>query len=169
MPATSVSATVQHLYTEHHSWLRAWLVRRLGNEFDAADLAHDTYVRVLRRSEPSVSIREPRAYLTTIANGLVVSHFRRQSLEIAYLEALAVLPEPLAMSAEQQTIILQTLHEVDNMLNALKPRVRQAFLLAQVDGLKQQEIACALNVTVPTVKKYMQQAWLACLCMMTDD
>lgn len=169
MPAPPVSATVQSLYTEHHHWLKAWLARRLGNEFDAADLAHDTYVRLLRRSEPCAPIHEPRAYLTTIANGLVASHFRRQSLEMAYLEALAALPDPLAISAEQQTIILQTLHEVDNVLNTLKPRVKQVFLLAQVEGLKQHDIACTLHISVPTVKKYMQQAWLACLCLMTDD
>ena len=172
--STSQPGILTSLYSDHHRWLKAWLLRRLGNEFDAADLAHDTFLRLLRRDAqapckaPEPVIREPRAYLTTIANGLVVSHIRRQSLERAYLEALAALPEPQAISPEQQLGILQTLHEVDAMLAVLPPRVRSAFLMAQLDGMKQQEIAAALKVSVPTVKKYMQQAWLACLSLMDD-
>ena len=118
---------------------------------------------------PAEAIREPRAYLSTVAHGLMVSLMRRQALERAYLEALAFLPEPQAISPEQQLSILQTLQEVDAVLNSLKPRVKTVFLMAQIDGLKQQDIASSLGISVPTVKKYMQQAWLACLCLMADD
>ncbi len=37
------SHALVHLYVQHHGWLR----RRLGNPADVADLAHDTYVRVM--------------------------------------------------------------------------------------------------------------------------
>lgn len=166
---------IRGLYQAHHSWLQGWLRRRLGNESDAADLAQDTFVRLLRQDAKRTdqgaaveAIREPRAYLSTIAHGLMVSHIRRQALERAYLEALAILPEPEAISPEQQLSILQTLQEVDAVLCSLKPRVKAVFLMAQLDGLKQQEIATALGISVPTVKKYMQQAWLACLCLMGE-
>ncbi len=61
----------------------------------AADLAHDTFVRILGRRQRD-AIQEPRAYLATIANGLVVSHWRRRTLEQAWLDALKAQPEPLA-------------------------------------------------------------------------
>ena len=32
----------------HHGWLHNWLRAKLGNSFDAADLAQDTFIRVLR-------------------------------------------------------------------------------------------------------------------------
>jgi len=31
--------SIEGLYADHHGWLKAWLRRRLGNSFDAADLA----------------------------------------------------------------------------------------------------------------------------------
>ncbi|MCH1999596.1 RNA polymerase subunit sigma, partial [Achromobacter xylosoxidans] len=37
--------TVTQIYREHHGWLSAWLRKKLGNSFDAADLAHDTFLR----------------------------------------------------------------------------------------------------------------------------
>src|SRR5690606_40403318 len=82
------AANIESLYCDHHGWLQAWLRRRLGNSSDAADLAHDTFLRILGRGQRE-QIWEPRAYLATIANGLVVSHWRRRELERAWLEALA--------------------------------------------------------------------------------
>ena len=131
--------SVEELYANHHGWLRGWLHRKLGNSGDAADLAHDTFLRVLRKAvKPSEAmpafvpetIREPRAYLTTIANGLVVSHIRRRSLEQAWLETLASLPQPQFISPEQRAVVWQTLLDVDAALATLAPRVRQALQFA---------------------------------------
>jgi len=63
--------SIERLYSDHHSWLLGWLRGRLGNAFDAADLAQDTFVRVLLR-RPLPPLRQPRSYLSTIARGLVV-------------------------------------------------------------------------------------------------
>lgn len=164
---------VETLYMEHHAWLRSWLMYRLGSSEKgfAADLTQDTFVRILDSctNQRLKALREPRAYLSTVAHGVLVSWLRRRSLERAWQEALATLPEPLAPSAEQQYIILETLHEIDAMLDTLQPRVKQAFLMATVDGLKQKEIAQILHVSIPTVKSYMHKAWLSCLSLMPDD
>ena len=62
-------AALDRLYSEHNDWLKGWLRVRLGNAADAADLAQDTFVRVMtaRHVEP---IREPRGYLSAIARSL---------------------------------------------------------------------------------------------------
>ena len=165
--------SITALYIENHAWLRNWLAYRLHSwgAGMADDLAHDTFVRILAnrsdaRREP---IQQPRAYLTTVAKGVLFSWMRRQTLERAWLDALAALPEPQHSSPERQSIILEALHEIDAMLDTLKPRVKQAFLMATLDGMKQQEIARALKVAVPTVKSYIHKAYLACLSLMPDE
>lgn len=95
--------SIEILYSEHHNWLKSWLSRRLGDCFTASDLAHDTFMRVLTKDVPPV-IREPRALLTTIAQGLVLNLRRRQRMERAYLDALALMPEPLTPSLETQAL-----------------------------------------------------------------
>ncbi|WP_049290225.1 sigma-70 family RNA polymerase sigma factor, partial [Pseudomonas aeruginosa] len=131
----------------------------------AADLAQDTFARLLA-SRRVLDAREPRAYLTTVAKGLMINWFQRQSLERAYLDALANLPEDLAPPPEQRLMVLETLHEVDALLGSLPDRVRQAFLLAQIEGLKYEAIAERLGVSLGSVKRYMQQAFRQCLELM---
>ena len=74
------------LYQSHHAWLSSWLRSRVGCHEHAADLAQDTFVRVLRARQAS-PLKEPRAYLSAIARGLMIDQFRRRALERAYQEA----------------------------------------------------------------------------------
>jgi RNA polymerase sigma factor (sigma-70 family) len=151
------------LYRAHHGWLQGWLRHKLGCGADAADVAHDTFMRLLQRRErPQPALREPRAYLTRIAQGLVIDHYRRRDVEYAYLQALAALPEQTAPSPETQLLIIDTLVRLDTALDALKPRARLAFLLAQLDGLTGPAIAARLDVSLATVERDLASAWRAC-------
>lgn len=154
---------VNMLYRTHHGWLHGWLRAKLGNSFDAADLAQDTFVRVLRHRHELDALREPRAYLTTIAKRLLLNHHRRRSVEQAYMEALALMPEALAPSPEQRFIILETLQEIEEMLAGLSLPARQAFLMAQLEGLSHQEIADKLNVSLRTVHRYITKGYEQCI------
>jgi RNA polymerase sigma-70 factor (ECF subfamily) len=167
-----MTAAVPHshftaLYSSHHSWLHRWLCVKLGNASDADDLAQDTFTRILGRADLA-ALNEPRAFLTTVAKGILVNWYQRQALERAYLEALAALPEPTAISPEQRLLILETLHEIDAMLDALPPKVKQAFLMAQLDGMGYADIAAQLGMSLVTIKRYMKQAFLQCLLAMED-
>jgi len=152
---------VQSLYSNHHGWLQGWLRRKLGCPHNAADLAQDTFVRVLGKKEP-VAAAESRAYLATIAHGLVVDFHRRRALERAYLETLAALPEPQSPSLEERAIVLEALSAIDAMLDGMKPAIRQAFILSQLEGLTYAQIAQRLQVTVRTVNNYMLKALEHC-------
>lgn len=158
---------VAALYTTHHGWLQGWLRKKVGNAFDAADLAQDTFVRLLTAPAAPVDapLREPRAYLATVARRLLINHLRRQSLEQAYLAALAALPEPQAPSPEQQLVILQALQELDALLDGLPPKVRAVFVLSQVDGLTYAAIAEELGMGLRSVKRYMAQAMAECILL----
>lgn len=159
-----VDVSVESLYREHQPWLTGWLRSRLGHCSDrAADFAQDTFVRILQSNTVAADIAQPRPYLVTIARGLMVDHFRRHDIEQAYLAELAHVPEPLQPSPEERAILLETLLTIDRMLTGLGTKVRQAFLLAQIDGVDYATIAEELDVSVSSVKKYMRKAVLQCL------
>ena len=155
-------ADVHTLYSDHHHWLVNWLRRRLRNTENAADMAQDTFLYVLGKPEQVAQLREPRAWLSSIAKGLLIDRYRRQQVEQAYLDALAHLPERDMPSPEERLILLETLTRIDALLDGLTPKVRSAFLLSRLEGLGYQAIAEHLGVSVSSVEKYMATAIRHC-------
>ncbi|THU05082.1 sigma-70 family RNA polymerase sigma factor [Lampropedia puyangensis] len=159
---SAVATDIASLYVDHHHWLQQWLRRRLGNAFDAADIAHDTYLRLMV-AETTPPIQEPRRYLCRIANGLAIDLVRRRQIESAYLDALAARPAAFAPSEEERAIAIQALLEVDMILNKLSPKARSALLMFRLDGKSYRDIAKTLQVSVSSVEKYIAQGMAACL------
>ncbi|KIQ37482.1 MULTISPECIES: sigma-70 family RNA polymerase sigma factor [Pseudomonas] len=157
----ALTHTVDGLFRAHNAWLTGWLRRRLGCPHSAADLAQDTFIKVLGARDTQ-QIVEPRAFLTTIARRVLCNHYRRQDLERAYYQALSELPESVAPSEEERAIILETLVELDQLLDGLPGPVKSAFLMSQVDGLSHGEIASALGISIATVKRHLNKAALRC-------
>lgn len=165
MPSTEHASNQQihTLYSEHHGWLQGWLHRKLGNRCDAADLAHDTFLRLLTRQVTKPLGSEPRALLTHIAKGLVIDRWRRLDLERAYLETIAQLPAAEVPSPETRLLILETLTRIEALLRELPAVTRDTFLLSQIEGLTYVQIAERLDVSLITVKRHMRAAFVACL------
>ena len=160
-PSPCVFPDVESLYLAHHGWLQGWLRKKVGNAFDAADLAQSTFLKVLT-ARGLDQVQEPRAYLTTIARNLLINQVRRRAIEQAYLDALAAMPEPVAPPPEVRLMVLETLVEIDRRLGRLPVLAKQAFLLAQLEGLGHGEIAAELGISVSTVKRHLAKAAMRC-------
>jgi RNA polymerase sigma-70 factor (ECF subfamily) len=168
MSAAGISSqppSAQHvlhaLYRDHHGWLTRWLSSRLHCSEQVADIAQDTYLRLLVAPHLQ-QLQKPRAFLATVAKGLLVDHFRRAALERAYLEQLATMPVDEHPAPEQRLQIIEALYEVDRLLAGLSSRARTAFLLDRVDGVPQAQIAQQLGVSTRRVRQYLAQAMRCC-------
>lgn len=159
--AAAFQQQIASLYCDHHGWLHGWLRKKLGCTHRAADLAHDTFVRLLTSRIPA-RLDEPRAYLTTVARHVLLNHQRRQRLELAWAAELALVPQEFAPSAEERAMALETLMAIDALLDGLSAKARRAFLLSQLDGLTYAEIAAEIGVSVSRVRQYMAEALTRC-------
>lgn len=158
---------LENLYLQHHSWLWHWIKSRLDCDEQARDLTQETFIKLLVQGRAG-ELHAPKAYLSSIARGLLVDLFRRRSVEKAYLDALQLQPEQHAISPELQHSILETLMEIDQMLDSMSERGRQIFLMAQLDGLSYVEISRRLGVSVNTVRKHFIRAMTQCLLLVDE-
>ena len=120
-------------------------------------------------SDAAATLREPKDFLVTVAKRVMVDLFRRRTLERAYLEMLTLIPEGYAPSPEQRQSLLESLQQIDAMLDGLGPKAKQAFLLSQLEGLGYADIAVRLGVSVSSVKKYMAKATEHCLLFSLEN
>lgn len=157
-------SAISALYSEHHSWLFGWLRRKLGCAHNAADLAQDTFARILNARESVATLREPRAFLSTTARRLIIDQSRRKKIENAYLQELALTAQALEgfQSPEQILATLEALEQIAFILEGMHEKARQAFVLYYLDGMTQCEIARQLGLSDRTVRKYLIQALLHC-------
>lgn len=149
------------LYRDNRGWLLGWLKRNVACPHRAEDLSQDTFIRLLGR-EQLLEPREPRAFLVSIAKGLLFDHFRRAALEQAYLDELMLIPEAEQPSLEEQQLILEDLKTIDRLLGKLSSKARAAFLYNRLDGMPHAEIATKLGVSVPRVRQYLAQGLRQC-------
>lgn len=159
------------LYSNHHGWLLGWLRKKLGCSQRAADMAQDTFVRVLTSRADLYALDEPRAYLTTIAGRLIIDDARRRKVERIYLDTWGALYGETAVAPSSETLVevVELLTEVSRLLESLPDKPRRAFLMSRLDGRPYRDIAVELGVSVSMVKKYVAQALVHCLDVLDGD
>jgi RNA polymerase sigma factor (sigma-70 family) len=163
MPETK-KTLVERLFSEHGGALQAFLFRRVRKHPDAAELAQEVYVRMLRLPDIE-SVRNPEAYLYTVASNLAKEHARheRRDGDVVNVddplvqEQLAELPSYAGQLDAQERI--KRLREV---LHQLSPKCQAAVVLQYWHGLSYEEIGLRLGVSTNMVKKYLSQALVHC-------
>jgi len=162
--ADAKKTLVERLFAEQAGTLRAYLLRRVRRQSDAAELAQEVYVRMLRVSDAE-AIRNPEAYLYTVASNLAKEHARHERGAGAPLDVndptvqaqLAALPGLGGdLDAERRVARLR------EVLQQLPPKWRAAIVLQYWHGLSYEEIGTRLGVSSNMVKKYLNQALAHC-------
>jgi RNA polymerase sigma factor (sigma-70 family) len=155
---------IERLFKEQRGALQAFLYRRVRKLPEASDLAQEVYVRMLRAPEIE-SIRNPEAYLFTVASNLAKEHAQREGRTSAHLdiddpfvqEQLAELP---GFAGEIDTA--ERVKRLQEVLQQLSPKCRAAVELQYWHGLRYEEIALRLGISTNMVKKYLSQALVHC-------
>jgi len=157
------------LYRDHHSWLLGWLRRKLRCPHDAADLSHDTFLRLLKGGEAG-DLREPRAYLLVIANRLLINRNRRRQVEEEALRQVTLLLARHERRGPAATVVSRDLLAQVMLLltEELPDKPRRAFLMARVDGMSYRAIARQLEVSESSVKQYLAKALAHCHARLYD-
>lgn len=156
---------VAFVASEHGLRLRQFLLRRLPNPTDAHDLAQEVYLRLLRVKQENLEIRNPEAYLLTVASHLVHEHAVRQKtfpplldLEDTLAETRAHADEAPDAHADRQ----QRMDALERALGRVSDKAAAVLLLNRRDGFTLEEIAKRLGISRSMAKKYLVIALSQC-------
>ncbi len=130
--------------------LRAYLRRVSGDSAVADDLLQESYLRLLRAPLGAATEDHRRHYLFRIATNLLRDHFR------AAKRSTTELPElPSKTSAAKD---LELAHDLQPILQQLKPRERELLWLAYVEGYRHDEIAKSISCRAASVRPMLFRA-----------
>jgi RNA polymerase sigma-70 factor (ECF subfamily) len=152
------------LFVTYQAALRAYFYKRVRCRAEAEELAQEVYLRILRVPDAS-AIRNPEAYLFTIAGNLVKEHGLR---EMRRGHAVAAddpaIEEQLAEKrcAAEELDRGRRLQHLALILQQLSPKCRAVVALHYWHGLSYEEVAARLGISAHMVKKYVCQALTHC-------
>lgn len=140
----------------HEPALRAWLRRRMPRAFDLDDIVQETYAVLAGLADHS-HIANPRAYLFTAAQSVVLQQVRRAQVvsfeTVAELEKLDI--EHNDLSPERHALAGDELRRISALIMSLPDKCRSAFVMRKVQGLSQREIAQRMGISENTVEKHI--------------
>lgn len=160
------------MLTHYYRELLNFLSRAVNDRHAAADLAQESYVRVLALQQSGQHVAEPRALLYRTARNLVIDRHRRGAVrgqlhdtdldDDAGLDAVDTLAAPAASEPETAAMSAQAVEAMLAAIGELPLRCREAFILHKFDGLAQAEVARRMGISVTMVERHIRLAMQAC-------
>jgi RNA polymerase sigma-70 factor (ECF subfamily) len=144
--------------------LRRFLSVRLRNVHDVPDVAQEVFLRLLR-VERQEAIRNPEAYLFTVASHVLQQYTLRRSSDPVYVDitdAALELAGPAGDDPAAKVDNAQRVVQLERTLNQLPPKVAAALVLHRVGGYTVQEVADQLGIGRESAKKYLMRAAQHC-------
>jgi RNA polymerase sigma-70 factor (ECF subfamily) len=150
--------------------LMQFLQHHWRNRNDVEDLVQDVYVRIYEAAQKEIP-EHPRKFLFTAARNLLIDRARRA--QIIPIEALPD-PETLDIAVdtpgpERNAIARDELRRLQEALDRLPARNREAVVLARIEGLTGREISQRMGLAEATVSHHLSNGIAALADMLYGD
>lgn len=136
----------------------------IHSEDDVRDIMQDAYVKAYLKLQQFNNQSSFSTWLIRIAINEALQHIRKNKRLVTNygktesLENVFQLPDTNNMNPEKQTIKTETRALVEQAVDRLPEKYRVVFVLQQVEGLSNPEIAACLKLTDSNVKVRLHRA-----------
>jgi RNA polymerase sigma-70 factor (ECF subfamily) len=146
------------LYRKYSKRLYKFGYSILKTQEEAENLIQDVYLNLWEnryKVEKDLSIK---SYLFTIAYNSAITIIRKKARESKFVEYLKTLQEiseePVNIAFEYDELT----NKLEEIIKVLPQRQKEVYLLHRVEGLKYNEIAERLNISMNTIENHMSRA-----------
>ncbi len=156
----SAAGQFEELYELYHEAIYRYLYRLVDRTDLAGDISHDVFLQLHRHLQGNIRLRNPRAWLYSVATNLGYNHMKRERRlarlirDWMPLVNRSVSPEREYARDEQRALARQAVRQL--------PEREQILLHLFQDGLSYAEIAAAVNLNPASVGKLLARAIEKC-------
>lgn len=140
--------TTEQVWAEFSRRLRAFILGRVTNEEDADDLLQDIFTKIHNNLHSLKDEGRLAAWVFQITRNAIADYYRQLKMEP---------PEPTLAAGfvenqDENTLNREVAGWLEPMLESLPEKYRQALRLTELEGMKQQELASELGLSVSAAK-----------------
>ena len=146
------------LFNKYSDKLFSFIVSISGSNEIAEDVVQDVFLKVWQMGQGLANIENFDSYLFRMAHNHALNVIKRRAKEILVLAEIAGRSE----ASKAETFFDLEYKEIQRFykkaIEKLPPQQKLVITMSRENGLKQQEIARRLNISVATVKCHMTEA-----------
>ena len=148
---SQLNCDVPNLWQEHQKELKNFIFKRVRDRDLTNDISQEVLLKVYNFCKAKSGVKNVRSWLFQIAQNTIIDHHRRQS-KISYKN----IPDKIQ---EDENLAFQEAGKyIIPMLEFLPEAYAVPLKLADIDGMRQAEIANKLNLSLPATKSRIQRA-----------
>jgi RNA polymerase sigma-70 factor (family 1) len=149
------------LFDEFYKSLLLFSQKTLMDNHLAEDIVQDSFIKLWVRNENFSSLTAIKAFLYLTVKNSCIDHLRHaQTVELHKQSQKNIKEYNEDKGFEHKIIEAETIRLINKAINELAPQCRTIFKLG-LNGLKNQEIADELTISINTVKTQKQRALTA--------
>lgn len=122
----------------------------------AQDLVQDVFLKVWINRKNYVHVKEFKSYLIVAARNQIISALRNKVFYES-IESSEIIEEEILLP-EKQLSYKESVVFLNEAIEMLTPRQKNIYQLSRNEGLKYEEIAKEMGISVSTVKNHMTKA-----------
>ena len=149
---------LSRLNQRYRSALVAFFYRRTASHADAEDLTQDVFVRLANSGDQD--IQNVDAYIFQIAANLLKDRGRRSKTQSTALSNVSLLDHVEAEFRDPSRFLMgkEQLNQITGYLAELPERTRTIFILFRIEGIGQNQLASAYQISTRAVQKHVANA-----------
>jgi len=130
----------------------------LKSQEETENLVQEVFLNLWENRQKVEKDSSVKSYIFAITYNSAISIIRKKTREIKFIEYLQSLQGNLEEPVDLKLEYNELADKLDEIVNALPLRQKEVYLLHRVEGLKYNEIAQRLNLSVNTVENHMVRA-----------
>lgn len=147
-----------HLFDLYRRKVYTYILKVTGSTETAENAIQDIFMKIWQSRDKLGHVENFNAYLHRMAQNYAYSGFRSMAKEELAIAALKRARLPQAPHPEELLLSKEIKGQIHDVVNQLSPQQRAVFLMNREEGMKYEEIAKQLHISVLTVKKHMSIA-----------
>jgi RNA polymerase sigma-70 factor (ECF subfamily) len=146
------------LYYRYSKRLLSFSLSVVKSREEAENIVQEVFLALWMNRGKIGNDASVKYYIFTIAYNTSISVLRRKAKDEKFFEQLKNLQELSVEPEDLHSGYYDLEGKLSEIINELPARQREIFILHKVNGLKYQEIATKLNISVNTIENHMSRA-----------
>lgn len=156
--ATGDEAAFAEIFHSYNAKIFPVAMRLVKSQGEAEEIVQEVFLRLWLHREKLPEIKNPGAWLISIASNLALTHLRHKAVQQRHHPRIQEEGEGSDLLVEETLQAREVGRWIHEAVELLPPSRREVFLLSRNQGYSRREIAEKLGISESTVKNQLNAA-----------